>query len=186
MLTVPNLLTVFRLILIPVFLVCFYLPWEHAMFTAAVFFWLAAVTDYFDGYLARRLGQETAFGAFLDPVADKVTVCAALIILVDHYNTLWMTIPAIIIVSREILISALREWMAEAGRRSDVAVGQIGKWKTTAQMLALMGLISNYNEMIVDISYVLLYIAAALTIWSMVIYVGVAWRYIVEVDTAKK
>ncbi|GAA5215119.1 CDP-diacylglycerol--glycerol-3-phosphate 3-phosphatidyltransferase [Corallincola platygyrae] len=186
MLTVPNILTAFRIVLIPVFLVCFYLPWEHAQFTAAVFFWLAAVTDYFDGYLARKLQQETAFGAFLDPVADKVTVCAALIILVDFYNTLWITIPAIVIISREILISALREWMAEAGKRSEVAVATIGKWKTTAQMLALIGLISHFNGFIIGLAYALLYIATALTIWSMMIYVGVAWRQIVAIDSAKK
>ena len=112
MLNIPNILTLFRLALIPVFVIVFYFPVEWSYFAAAVFFVLAAITDWFDGYLARRLNQSTAFGAFLDPVADKVMVATALVLIVEHYSSVFITIPAVIMIGREILISALREWMA--------------------------------------------------------------------------
>ena len=137
MLNIPNILTLFRLALIPVFVIVFYFPVEWSYFAAAVFFVLAAITDWFDGYLARRLNQSTAFGAFLDPVADKVMVATALVLIVEHYSSVFITIPAVIMIGREILISALREWMAELGKRASVAVGLAGKWKTTIQMMSL-------------------------------------------------
>lgn len=173
--TIPNLLTLFRLLLIPIFLVLFYVPVSWAHYGAAFIFWLAAITDWLDGYLARKLHQTTPFGAFLDPVADKVMVTAALVLIVEDYQSLWVTVPAIIMISREIVISALREWMAELGKRSHVAVSWIGKVKTTAQMLALIGLVSNWEPFVV-LGMPLLYIAVILTLWSMISYLAAAWK----------
>ncbi len=178
----PNILTLLRIALIPVFAVLFYLPvpWAHTAVTAV--FAIAAITDWLDGYLARRWRQTSAFGAFLDPVADKLMVAAALVMLVDVNPTpfadLLLVLPAVIIIGREIVISALREWMAEVGDRTSVAVSTIGKIKTSAQMLALLLLL--YREPIgnfptAEIGFVLLYVAAGLTLWSMVIYLRAAW-----------
>jgi len=170
--TIPNILTVLRIALIPVFMVAYYLPfsWSHLLTTAV--FGLAALTDWIDGYLARRLEQVSPFGAFLDPVA------VALIMLVQGNPTLWFVVPASVIVGREIAISALREWMAEIGERVRVAVSVIGKIKTIAQMVALLLLL--YREDLWgfpthDAGVLLLYIAALLTLWSMVIYLRAAW-----------
>ncbi|EKE78003.1 CDP-diacylglycerol--glycerol-3-phosphate 3-phosphatidyltransferase [Gallaecimonas xiamenensis] len=173
--TIPNLLTLFRLLLIPIFLVVFYLPYFWAHYAAAFVFWLAAITDWLDGYLARKLQQSTPFGAFLDPVADKVMVTAALVLIVQHFQSLWITVPAVIMISREIVISALREWMAELGKRSHVAVSWIGKVKTTAQMLALIGLVSGWQPF-VFLGMPLLYVAVVLTLWSMISYLAAAWK----------
>ena len=175
MLNIPNLLTLFRLILIPVFVVLFYLPFEWSNVWAAAVFVIAAVTDWFDGYLARRLKQTTPFGAFLDPVADKIMVSSALVLIVEHYNIPLVTIPALVMIGREILISALREWMAELGKRSSVAVGWMGKWKTTIQMMALTGLIWQHNSWMYWAAMVLLYLAVLLTFSSMMQYVMAAW-----------
>ena len=172
---IPNTLTTFRLFLIPVFLVIFYLPYSWAFFAAAFIFWLSSITDILDGYLARKLEQSTPFGAFLDPVADKVMVCAALVALADQYQTMYMTIPALIIISREIIISALREWMAEQGKRGNVAVSNMGKIKTAAQMLAIIGLIWQYDTWMNYLSFGLLYIATFLTLSSMMQYLRAAW-----------
>jgi CDP-diacylglycerol--glycerol-3-phosphate 3-phosphatidyltransferase len=171
---IPNTLTTFRLLLIPVFVVLFYLPYSWAFFAAAFIFWLAAVTDILDGYLARKLQQSTPFGAFLDPVADKVMVSVALIMLATHYQNVFVTIATVIIISREIVISALREWMAEQGKRSNVAVSSMGKFKTAAQMLAIMGLIWQYTSWMVTLSYALLAIATLLTVVSMLSYLHAA------------
>lgn len=171
---IPNSLTAFRLVLIPIFLCIFYLPYQWAFFGAAFVFWLASITDILDGYLARKLDQSTPFGAFLDPVADKVMVSVALVLLASHYQSVWMTIPAIIIIGREIVISALREWMAEQGKRGEVAVSQLGKIKTAAQMLAIIGLIWQAAPWMVTLSYALLYLATILTFGSMVQYLFVA------------
>ncbi len=180
--TIPNLLTLLRIALIPVFVLFFYLPLESAhLFTTAIFA-LAAITDWFDGYLARKWKETSAFGAFLDPVADKLMVAAALILIVDAnpttYHGIWLAVPALIIVGREITISALREWMAELGASATVAVSMMGKVKTSAQMAALILLL--YQRPIgplptVQIGVVLLYVAAVLTLWSMVIYLRAAW-----------
>ena len=175
MLNIPNLLTLFRIFLIPVFVILFYLPYEWSNQWAAGMFVVAAITDWFDGYLARRLNQSTPFGAFLDPVADKIMVSTALVLIVEHYNTVIVTIPALTMIGREILISALREWMAELGKRSSVAVGWMGKWKTTIQMVALTGLIWEANIWMVWAAYVLLYIAVVLTFSSMMQYLRAAW-----------
>ncbi len=179
--TIPNILTSFRIILVPVFVVCFYLPFEWAHQAAAWVFMIAAITDWFDGYLARKLDQASAFGAFLDPVADKVMVAVALILLVDQnptdYPPIFMTMAAVIIIGREITISALREWMAEVGSRNSVAVSIIGKIKTTAQMTALIWLIYEepmFGIPLADVGFVLLYISVFLTLWSMEDYISAA------------
>ncbi|HHF3737247.1 TPA: CDP-diacylglycerol--glycerol-3-phosphate 3-phosphatidyltransferase [Haemophilus influenzae] len=171
---IPIFLTIFRVILIPFFVIAFYLPIESSPFITTLIFFIAGVTDWLDGYLARKWKQTTRFGAFLDPVADKVMVVVALVLIVEHQHAFWITIPAIIMISREIIISALREWMAELGERSKVAVSWWGKWKTTAQMLALGGLLWRYNNYMEIAAIILLYIAAILTIWSMIQYLQVA------------
>ena len=178
---IPNIITAFRIFLIPIFLVIFYLPYSWAFFGAAFVFWLAAVTDVLDGYLARRLKQSTPFGAFLDPVADKVMVSVALIVLVEHYQSIYITIPAVLIISREVIISALREWMAEQGKRGSVAVSQLGKIKTAAQMLSIVGLTWQFDTWMTYLSYACLYLATVLTLWSMVQYLQAAWS-----DLSKK
>lgn len=179
----PNILTLGRIALIPVFVVAFYLPvtWSHE--ASALIFALAAITDWIDGFLARRWSQTSAFGAFLDPVADKLMVAVALVLLIQENPTPLMAIPAAIIIGREIAVSALREWMAEIGERAQVAVSALGKFKTTAQMLALLLLllrdpIFSFPSLVVG--YVLLYTAAALTLWSMVVYVQAAWPILTD------
>lgn len=180
--TIPNIITLLRVLLIPVFVVVYYLDWKWAHQAAAFIFWLAAITDWFDGYLARKLEQTTAFGAFLDPVADKLIVAAALLMITDTYNTPWITIPAILLMSREIYVSALREWMGKQGKSDSVKVSFIGKAKTMAQMLALIGLLSELEYFMgfrifwVSLGYALLYFAAFLSVWSMLTYTQAAWK----------
>lgn len=173
---IPNLLTLFRILLIPVFVFCFYSTHEHARFLAAFVFWLAAITDALDGYLARKLQQSTPFGAFLDPVADKAMVAAALVLIAVDMQSLWVTIPAFVMISREIIISGLREWMAGIGKSAQVKVSNMGKYKTAAQMLALIGLIWQPIQWMTDLGMALLFIATVLTVWSMVEYLRAAWR----------
>lgn len=176
--TIPNILTLLRIAAIPVIVIIYYLPYEWRYLASAAVFAAAGVTDWFDGYLARKWGQSTKLGAFLDPVADKLIVAAALVLLVDAYAELWMAIPAMVIISREITISALREWMAEVGKRASVAVSYIGKVKTFAQMGAITGLLAvepSLSSWIAILSFVLLYAATVLTLWSMMIYLKAAW-----------
>ena len=190
MLNLPNVLTLIRLGLIPVFIILFYLPSDRSNFYAAIIFIVAALTDLLDGYLARKLKLTTKFGAFLDPVADKIIVCTALVLIVEHYALYrdplypeigkFITIPAMIIVAREITVSALREWMAELGKRANVAVSWIGKWKTTIQLTAIAGLIWRHSEPVIYASVSLLLLATVLTIWSMVMYLKAAWVYMRE------
>ena len=175
-LNIPNTLTWARIIMIPVFVGVYYLP--DGMMTlpernlaATLVFGVAAVTDWFDGYLARSLGQTSAFGACLDPVADKLMVAAALIMLVQLGRTDAMI--AVVIIGREITISALREWMARVGRSASVAVAFVGKLKTAAQMVAIPLLLYNAPLLSVQsqwIGTILIYIAAVLTLWSMGYY----------------
>lgn len=175
----PNQLTFVRLGLIPIFMICFYLPFTWSHYLAGGIFMLAALTDWLDGYLARRLAQVTPLGAFIDPVADKLIVVVALVLLVGAYATPFLTIPAVVIIAREIAVSALREWMAELGERTQVAVGMVGKCKTAIQMLALtLFLIQpvNIHSMGVWISFGLLYVAVVLTLWSMMQYLSAAAR----------
>jgi len=175
MLNIPNILTGFRIFLIPVFVLFYYLPVNWAGITAAFIFLLAGITDYLDGYLARKLDQHTAFGAFLDPVADKIMVAVALVMIVEHYAVIWITIPAMVMICREIIISALREWMAELGERSSVAVSWLGKVKTASQMVALFLLIWQHSIVMEWLGFIALYIATGLTLWSMVVYLRAAW-----------
>ncbi len=180
MLTIPNIITLIRILLIPVFLTIFYLPYEWAHFAAAFTFWFAAISDALDGYLARTLNQTTAFGAFLDPVADKIMVASALVLISQEYASAWITIPALIMIGREIIISALREWMAERGLRDSVAVSFAGKVKTAFQMLALIGLIWQPGGFLQILSYAFYYIAMVMTVWSMVQYFQASWKNLVD------
>ena len=176
-LNIPNYLTLFRIALIPVFVLMFYLPFTWSHFATALIFGLAAITDWLDGYLARRLGQTSRFGAFLDPVADKLMVAVALVLLVQANPTMLLAIPALVIIGREIAISALREWMAELGERAHVAVSSIGKVKTTLQMIAILLLLYRVPlgpVPVYEIGVVLLYVAALLTLWSMFVYLRAA------------
>ena len=181
--TLPTLLTWARIVLIPVVVGVYYLPIppHEANFIATVAFVAAALTDWFDGWLARKLGQTSAFGAFLDPVADKLMVAAALVALVQLDRT--DAIIAIVIVGREITISALREWMATIGASRSVAVSFIGKLKTTAQLVAIPMLLYHDRLWGIDvrmIGIVLIWVATLLTLWSMVYYVRRAWPEIVK------
>lgn len=175
---IPNSLTLLRIVLIPVLVAIFFAPFEWSRQAASMIFLMAAVTDWFDGYLARKLDQSTPFGAFLDPVADKLMVATALVLLVSADPRIEVTISAIIIVGREITISSLREWMAELGARATVAVSLLGKLKTTAQMTAITVLLWGgpiAGLPLYEIGLILLYIAAAMTLWSMVVYLRAAW-----------
>lgn len=171
-----------RVLLIPVFVIVYFLDWKWAHQAGAFIFWFAAITDWVDGYLARKLKQTTPFGAFLDPVADKLIVAAALLLVTHSYDSVWITIPAILLLSREIYISALREWMGQIGKQDIVKVSFAGKAKTMAQMLALIGLLSEMQYFMgipiywVTLGYGLLYLAAILSLWSMVIYTFAAWK----------
>ncbi|MFC0267566.1 CDP-diacylglycerol--glycerol-3-phosphate 3-phosphatidyltransferase [Kushneria aurantia] len=174
--SIPNILTLVRIILIPLLVVVFYLPVEWSRFVAALMFTTAAVTDWFDGYLARRWNQTTPFGAFLDPVADKLIVAVALGVLIEYYADLALTLPGLVIIGREIVISALREWMAELGKRASVSVSSIGKYKTAFQMVAIILLLAFApGSWLAQLGLVLLYLAAVLTLWSMCKYLAAAW-----------
>lgn len=175
--TLPTYLTLLRIGLIPLLAIVFYLPWQHAHLACTAIFVLAGITDWLDGYLARKMAQETAFGAFLDPVADKLMVAFVLVLLVQTENSLYFTLPAAIIIGREITIASLREWMAEIGQRAKVKVSQLGKWKTTTQMVSIALLLYGDNLAGLpsrSLGYWLLYIAAILTLWSMTSYLTAA------------
>jgi CDP-diacylglycerol--glycerol-3-phosphate 3-phosphatidyltransferase/cardiolipin synthase len=175
---IPNILTLLRIALIPVFVVIFYLPVPWARPACAVVFTVAAITDLLDGWLARRWGQTSPLGAFLDPVADKLMVAIALVLLVQAEPHMVLALPAAVIIGREITVSALREWMAEVGARAKVAVSMSGKLKTTAQMIAIVLLIIGgplLGMPIEELGLALLYVAALLTLWSMVLYLRAAW-----------
>jgi len=181
----PTSLTLLRILLIPCFVGVFFLPVGWSNSVCAFLFALAALTDLLDGYLARRFKQTSAFGAFLDPVADKLMVAAALVLLVQAIPTPWMAIAAVIIIGREITVSALREWMAELGKRQTVAVSMIGKFKTTMQMVALILLLYRHPVGLfptLEVGLALLVIAAALTLWSMTHYLAAAWPILRESD----
>lgn len=197
MFNLPNVLTLVRISVIPLLTIIFYLPFKWAHLAAACLFALASVTDWLDGYLARYLKQSTKLGAFLDPVADKLMVSVALVLIVAEPTFQYvstnakmvslpsfvLTIPAAIIVARELIVSALREWMAEIGKRASVAVSNLGKIKTTVQMVALVVLLYCDNEtsgILVISGYILLYAAAVLTIWSMLIYLKAAWSQLIS------
>lgn len=202
----PNNLTIARILMIPLFVAIAYWPpalgigvpmisnnaianigmsmvefsdstLRHLILT--FLFILAAITDWLDGYLARRMEITSAFGRFLDPVADKLMVAAALIIILQWHPNIIMSIAAIVIISREIAVSALREWMAELGNRTSVAVSYVGKLKTTFQMIAISVLLLNWQSLEI-LGYVLMIAAVILTLWSMMIYMKAAWPYLKE------
>lgn len=178
MVSIPNLLTYARIILIPCFVVAFYLPIQHSGFIAAAIFCIAGITDWLDGFLARVLNQTSRFGEFLDPVADKLMVAVALVLLVGEYASIWLSLPAAIIVCREITISALREWMADIGQRTSVSVNYLGKLKTLIQIVAILLLLSqraDWSLPIVKLGFALIYIAVLLTLWSMFAYLKAAY-----------
>jgi len=174
---IPTNLTLLRIALIPLLALIFYLPWQYSNVACTLIFMVAGFTDWLDGYLARKLQQETPFGAFLDPVADKLMVAFVLVLLVQQQATPYLALPAAIIIGREITIASLREWMAEVGQRAKVKVSQLGKWKTTAQMLAICLLLYRQDLLGMPVNligYGLLYIAAVLTLWSMINYLKAA------------
>jgi len=181
--TLPMIITLLRIALIPVLVLFFYLPYAWSSFAAAAVFILAAITDWLDGYLARRMGLMSELGAFLDPVADKLMVATALVLLVQTpppilFPMFFFTVSAAIIIGREIAISGLREWMAEIGERGTVKVGFLGKLKTIFQMTAISCLLFKYPLFGLPVLFVgemTLYLAAALTLWSMWVYLHAAW-----------
>ena len=173
-----NQLTLLRILLIPLLVVIFYLPYDWRFPVCSGIFCLAAMTDWLDGWVARTYNQTTAFGAFLDPVADKLMVAVALVLLVEVHATPLFAVPAVIIIGREIVISALREWMAELGKRASVAVSMLGKIKTTVQMTSIIVLLYDNpadTTVLTALGYMTLYAAAILTLWSMSIYLKAAW-----------
>lgn len=174
----PNLLTMLRILLIPVFVAVFYVEAPWAPYAAASVFGAAALTDWLDGYLARRWSQTSPLGAFLDPVADKLMVAVALVVLLQADPRILLALPVMVIIGREITVSALREWMAEVGARAAVAVSGLGKIKTTAQMISIALLIlrdSVFGPWVYNLGVVLVYVAAILTLWSMALYLIAAW-----------
>lgn len=181
--TAPMILTLLRIVLIPVLVVFFYLPFTWTNVACVVIFVSAAITDWLDGYIARKMGLLTSFGAFLDPVADKLMVATALVLLVQNPPPLYIhpvafTLAAAVIIGREIAISALREWMSEIGERARVEVSGIGKLKTIFQMTAIGFLLYHDNLGWIPVALIgelLLYTAAGLTLWSMWVYLRSAW-----------
>lgn len=183
LLTFPTMLTLLRIALVPVLVLFFYMPYSWSNLACAFIFILAAITDIADGAIARSTGQTSRFGAFLDPVADKIMVSTALVLLVQRQETYEavFAVAAAIIIGREITISALREWMSEIGESSLVKVGGVGKLKTIFQMTAISFLLLHQNIGPIPVALIgelLLYTAAALTLWSMWIYVKAAWPVI--------
>ena len=175
--TIANQLTLLRILLIPVFIVVFYLPYGQSNIFACAIFILAAVTDILDGYYARKLNQISSLGVFLDPVADKLMVAIVLVLLVQRNPEIYLAIPAGIIIGREITVSALLEWMAELGARKKVAVSSLGKIKTIIQMVALGFLIFEKPFLglpVYSIGIILIYIAVLLTLISMFQYLVLA------------
>ena len=194
--TAPNILTLLRIALIPIFIFVYGLSAAWATTAAMALFILAALTDWLDGYLARRLDQISPFGAFLDPVADKLMVVSALVLLAADerihravFDAHWFEVIVLIIIGRELAVSALREWMAELGERARVAVSMVGKLKTTSQMVAIPFLL--YQKPILGYSVIrigefLLFLAAALTLWSMLVYLRAAWPSLTQSGKGRK
>ena len=179
----PNFLTLLRVMLIPVLVLVWFIPMQYAGELAAIIFIAAALTDWLDGWLARRWEQESAFGAFLDPVADKLMVAAALVLLVDAFDSMLVTLSAIVIIGREIVVSALREWMSEIGQRTQVAVSWLGKIKTVTQMLAITACLALPVELKpTHPGLWILVFAALLTLWSMGTYLKAAWPHLLPDD----
>lgn len=173
----PTWLTLIRIFLIPVMVAFFYLPWHLAHVACAAIFGIAGLTDWLDGYLARKMCQTTLFGAFLDPVADKLIVAVALVLIVQADPNPWVAIASAVIIGREIAIASLREWMAEIGQRKKVEVSWLGKWKTTAQIVAIETLLVGmdlWQDTLKGLGQFLLLVSAVLTLWSMFNYIQAA------------
>ena len=182
-LNLANLLTLFRIAAIPVVVICFYSALPNARPIAAILFGIAAITDLIDGWVARRYGQTSRFGEFLDPVADKLMVSIVLVMLVQADSGWFEDVIAMIIIGREITISALREWMATIGERANVKVSMAGKIKTTLQMFGIAFMVYKnalFGIPMYTVGFVLLVLAAAMTIWSMGVYLKAAWPFIVN------
>jgi len=188
-LNLANILTLFRIAAIPVVVVCFYSPIPNARPIAAIIFGIAAITDMIDGWVARKYGQTSRFGEFLDPVADKLMVSIVLVMLVQAQAGWFEDIIAMIIIGREITISALREWMATIGERTNVKVDVTGKIKTTLQMFGIAFMVYKnpfYGIDVYAVGFVLLVAAAIMTVWSMFIYLRAAWPFIMMDDDDPK
>ena len=178
---IANLVTCFRLFLVPAVIVCFFSEIALANFWAALLFTIASLSDWLDGYLARSMNITSEFGAFLDPIADKLLVVAVLVVLVASYQSL--VFATVILISREILISALREWMAEKGKRNLVKVGFSGKLKTTVQMVSIIALLlhsENNPRWIWDLGFIGIHAAALISVYSMLIYFKKAWKPLIK------
>lgn len=186
--TLPNLLTLLRVAAIPLLVVLFYFPEPVGTHWVAVLFAAAGITDWLDGYLARRSGQTSAFGAFLDPVADKLIVVVALVLLTERIDSVLMTLAACVVIGREVVVSALREWMAQYGNRASVAVTFVAKLKTVMQMVAITGLLWHAKAPATAfwrlVAEGLLLLAVILTLWSMVEYLKAFWRTVQSADGA--
>lgn len=190
---IANLLTSFRIFCIPLLVLFFYLPVSWGQTTAALIFAVVGWTDWFDGWVARKFDMQSSLGEFLDPVADKLMVAASLILLVEQHETFWIAGPALVIISREITVSALREWMAEQGKRATMKVVFIAKIKTLMQLSAIFFLLLAGKEAEITTfwehsqlyiwGYAFLYIAVTLTVWSMVLYLKMTWPLLVGNDS---
>lgn len=172
---IPVLLTVIRIILIPFFVLFFYLPFYGSSFISALLFVIGALTDWFDGFLARLWHQTTKFGAFLDPIADKIMVITALVIVIEYYHIWWVTLPSITMIIREFIITSIRGWLLAGGNHNFITVSILGKFKTASQMIALVGLLWRPNNQIEIFAIILLYITVILTFWSMLQYLLSLW-----------
>jgi len=180
---IANILTWIRIAAIPVVVWCFFSDIDYARPIAGIVFGLAAITDLLDGYAARKLGQTSRFGEFLDPVADKLMVTISLVLLVQSDPRIVVALIAAVIIGREITVSALREWMAVIGARAEVTVGSLGKVKTTLQMFGIAFMVYQqqmFGVEIYDVGFVLLLAAAAMTLWSMGVYLRAAWPVMVR------
>ena len=190
-----NQLTLCRIMLIPLLVLVFYLPTDWRFPLSAAVFGLAGITDWLDGHVARKYQLTTAFGAFLDPVADKLIVVTALILLLQDYavthprSSILFAVAVVIIIGREITVSALREWMSVIGARAHVAVTFFGKWKTTLQIIGISLMLYHqpiFGMDLYPVGVALLFIAAALTIWSMLDYLRAAWPVMVRERDAER
>lgn len=183
--TFPTKLTVCRILMIPIFMLFFYLPFAWGHWVCAIIFALASFTDWLDGYLARRWNQTSAFGAFLDPVADKLLVVIALVLLVSRPYLMYISIPAAIIAGRELVVCAIREWMAEFGHKAKVGVLFVSKIKTAFQFFAIILLVAyvpGEKILIKWFGYLFFYISAILTLWTMVIYINITYKEFHKVE----
>jgi len=182
----PNFLTFLRIFIIPFFLLFCYLPFYFLHDIAIVLFLFSALTDWFDGYTARKMDKISSFGAFLDPVADKLIVTVAFMIIISKYHEVWIVIPIIINIIREILISALREWMAKIGNSHIVNVTYLGKIKTTIQMIAIIILLKQISiNRLTIFGIILIYLSTFITLWSLIIYMKSAYPFIQSIKSIK-